>query len=70
MSDSIQALAESAKNAARKIATTSDAQRNQALEAMAQALEHASPRILDANAQDVKDAQAAVLPRRGGKGTR
>ena len=59
MSESIQALAEAAKNASRKIASTSNDQRNQALEAVAQALEQAAPQILAANAEDMQRARAA-----------
>jgi glutamate-5-semialdehyde dehydrogenase len=59
----IAALAEAAKDAARAIASTSNEERNNALEAVARELENSSREILAANAADVKDAQIAV--RRG-----
>ena len=59
MSESIQALAEAAKSASRKIASKSNDQRNQALEAVAQALEQAASQILAANAEDMQRARAA-----------
>jgi glutamate-5-semialdehyde dehydrogenase len=58
---SIEALAGAAKNASRRMVSASAEQRNRALEAVAQGLERATPKILEANAQDVKEAQAAVL---------
>ncbi len=60
VSDSIRALAVAAKQAAREVASASDAQRNLALAAIAQELERASNAILEANAADVHEAQAAM----------
>jgi glutamate-5-semialdehyde dehydrogenase len=56
----VQILAEAAKQASRRIASTSGDERNQALEAIAQGLEHSSAEILSANAADSRDAQAAA----------
>jgi glutamate-5-semialdehyde dehydrogenase len=60
VSENVRALAVAAKEAARGVAAASDAQRNEALEAIAQALENAKDAILGANAADVSEAQAAV----------
>jgi glutamate-5-semialdehyde dehydrogenase len=60
VSANLREIAETARSAARQIAASSAEQRNQALEAVAQALERASRQILDANAEDSRDAQAAV----------
>jgi glutamate-5-semialdehyde dehydrogenase len=60
VSENIRTLAVAAKEAARGVASASDMQRNQALEAIAQGLEHAREAILAANAADVGEAQAAV----------
>jgi glutamate-5-semialdehyde dehydrogenase len=63
VSEAVRALAQAAKQAARCIASASIEQRNQALQGVARALERSSPQILDANAQDVADAELAF--RRG-----
>jgi len=63
VSDAIRALAEAAKHAARDIASTSNEERNHALEAMAAGLDRAAPEILAANADDARDAQAALVRR-------
>ena len=67
MTSGVWELAAAAKNAARSVARTSDEERNQALEALASALDRAASDIFAANAEDVKEAQAAVargeLPR-------
>jgi glutamate-5-semialdehyde dehydrogenase len=60
VSPAIQALAAAAKDASRAIACTSLEERNKALEAVVQALERASHKILEANAADVQQAEAAV----------
>ena len=60
VSENVRALAVTAKEAARGVAAAADAQRNEALEAIAQALERAKDAILAANAADVSEAQAAV----------
>jgi glutamate-5-semialdehyde dehydrogenase len=60
VSENIRSLAVSAKQAARKISSATDAERNQALEAVADALAHAAGAILEANGEDVAEAQAAV----------
>ena len=57
VSENVRALAVAAKEAARGVAAASDAQRNEALEAIAQALENAKDAILGANAADVSEAQ-------------
>jgi glutamate-5-semialdehyde dehydrogenase len=51
-------LAQQTRTAARNLALLSAEQRNQALEAIAQALESAAPDILNANATDCSTAQA------------
>ena len=58
--ESVESLARAAKAAARKIAAASAGQRNQALAAIAEALERNSAQILAANAEDVRDTRAAV----------
>jgi glutamate-5-semialdehyde dehydrogenase len=60
VSPAILALAEAAKDASRAIASSSLEERNRALEAVAQAMERESARILAANAADVQQAQAGV----------
>jgi glutamate-5-semialdehyde dehydrogenase len=60
LSESVRSLAVSAKEAARKISSATDAARNQALEAVAAGLAQAASVILEANAEDVAEAQAAV----------
>ena len=60
MSEAVRALAQAAKQAARCIASASIEQRNQALEEVARALERSAPEILEANAEDVTDAETAL----------
>lgn len=60
MNSNIRALAEAAKEASRAIASTSNDERNRALEAIAQGLERSSAEILAANAADTNEAQAAM----------
>jgi glutamate-5-semialdehyde dehydrogenase len=60
VSENIRSLAVSAKQAARKISSATDVERNQALEAVADALARAAGAILEANGEDVAEAQAAV----------
>jgi glutamate-5-semialdehyde dehydrogenase len=57
--DTMRALAQRAKAAARVMASATTAQKNQALTAMAKALREATAAILEANALDVADAKAA-----------
>ncbi len=57
----VRAVAKAAKAASRALAPLTEDVRNDALEAMASALEAAAPTLLAANAQDLKAAQA--LPR-------
>jgi glutamate-5-semialdehyde dehydrogenase len=57
--EAVRALAQAAKQAARCIASTSVERRNEALEAAAQALERSAHEILEANAQDVAEAEPA-----------
>ena len=54
---SVRDLAKSAKAASGKLAITSAQTRNAALLAMADALVHAAPAILSANAEDVRIAK-------------
>ena len=63
MSEAVRALAQSAKEAARCLASVTVEQRDRALEEIARALEFAAPEILAANAQDVAEAEAVL--RRG-----
>ena len=58
---SLTDLARQTRQAARKLATQPTEVRNQALEAIAQALETAAPEILAANAADCEAAQAAGI---------
>lgn len=60
MNANVQALAEAAKEASRSMASASNGQRNQALEAVAQGLERGASDILAANAADARDAEAGV----------
>jgi glutamate-5-semialdehyde dehydrogenase len=53
-------LAQAAKDASRAAASSSSEERNRALEAMAQGMERAGRKILDANAEDVRQAEAGV----------
>jgi glutamate-5-semialdehyde dehydrogenase len=57
--DAMRALAQQAKAAARRLATASTVQKNQALVAMAQQLRARAPSILEENARDLHDATAA-----------
>ena len=59
MSETVRALAQAAKQAARCMASASIEQRNQALEEIARALERSTAEILEANAQDVAEAKPA-----------
>ena len=60
MSEAVRALAQAAKQAARCIASAPIEQRDQALEDVARALERSAPEILEANTQDVGEAQASL----------
>ena len=60
VSESVRSLAVAAKQAAREISAASVAERNQALEAVAQGLEQEAGAILEAHAEDVREAQAEV----------
>jgi glutamate-5-semialdehyde dehydrogenase len=60
MSDVVRQMARDARRAARQLATTTSAQRNAALEALVQALEHRRDEILEANAGDIQAAKQAV----------
>lgn len=57
----LEKMGRAAKLAARKLATLTTAQKNAALEAIAQELEQAAPAIIAANAQDLADARAKGL---------
>jgi glutamate-5-semialdehyde dehydrogenase len=59
VSEAVRALAQAARQAARCIASIPHEQRNAALDEVARALEGGAPEILQANAQDVADAEAA-----------
>jgi glutamate-5-semialdehyde dehydrogenase len=59
VSETVRALAQAAKQAARCMASASVEQRNQALEEIARALERSAAEILQANAQDVAEAKPA-----------
>jgi glutamate-5-semialdehyde dehydrogenase len=59
VTETVRALAQSAKQAARCIASSSAEQRNQALEEVARALERSGSEILQANAQDLDEAKPA-----------
>jgi glutamate-5-semialdehyde dehydrogenase len=60
VSETVRALAQAAKQAARCIASASIEQRNQALEEIARGLERSTSEILEANAQDVAEAKRAL----------
>jgi len=60
VSEAVRALAQAAKQAARRIASASIEQRDQALEEIAASLERGAPEILSANAEDTADAEAAL----------
>ena len=59
MSEAVRSLAQAAKQAARCIASASIEQRDRALEEVARALERSAPEILEANAQDLAEAEPA-----------
>ena len=59
MSEAVRALAHSAKQAARSVASAPIEQRDGALEDVARALERSAPKILEANAQDVAESEPA-----------
>src|SRR5579883_1280941 len=59
---SLAAIARQTRDSARTLATLPTAVRNQALDAIAQALEAAAPTILAANAADCQAAAAAEIP--------
>ncbi len=54
----LQALGERAKKAARALATASSREKNDALNAIADALEQGTPQILEANGRDLENAAA------------
>jgi gamma-glutamyl phosphate reductase len=60
VSEAVRALAQSAKQAARCIASSTVEQRDQALEEIARSLERGAPEILAASAQDLAEAEAAL----------
>jgi glutamate-5-semialdehyde dehydrogenase len=60
VSDAVRALAQAAKQASRCIASAAVEERDQALEDIARALERSAPEILEANSQDVIDAESAL----------
>ena len=62
MSQQVRQRAQSARVAARALATTSEEVRNQALEAIAAAIEANRERILAANAEDLSAAEQTGLP--------
>jgi glutamate-5-semialdehyde dehydrogenase len=57
VSETVRALAQAAKQAARCMASASVEQRNQALEEIARGLERSTAEILEANAQDVAETR-------------
>src|SRR5437879_4474175 len=59
MSEAVRAFAQAAKQAARCIASAPSEQRDAALEDAARALERSAPEILEANVQDVAEAEPA-----------
>src|SRR5437879_945531 len=59
MSEAVRAFAQAAKQAARCIASAPIEQRDAALEDAARALERSAPEILEANVQDVAEAEPA-----------
>jgi glutamate-5-semialdehyde dehydrogenase len=63
ITDSLPVLAQQTREAARHLAVLSTEARNQAIEAIAQALEAAAPEILAANLTDCEAAQQEGLPR-------
>ena len=62
MSQQVRQRAQSARVAARALATTSEEVRNQALEAIAAAIEANRESILAANAEDLSAAEQTGLP--------
>ncbi|MBD1898402.1 glutamate-5-semialdehyde dehydrogenase [Trichocoleus sp. DQ-A3] len=60
---SLSAIAQKTRQAARSLAVLSAEAKNQAIEAIAQALEAATPEIVAANAADCKAAEAAGIPK-------
>ncbi len=59
----LSAIAKATRQAARQLAVLPTEAKNQAIEAIAQALEAASPEILAANAADCKAAEAEGIPK-------
>lgn len=59
---SVRSMAERARRAQRRLELATAAERNEALEAIAQALEAASEQIVAANREDLTAAEAAGLP--------
>jgi glutamate-5-semialdehyde dehydrogenase len=59
VSEAVRSLAQAAKQAARCIASASIEQRDRALEEVARSLERSAPEILEANAQDLAEAEPA-----------
>jgi glutamate-5-semialdehyde dehydrogenase len=59
----LSAIAQATRQAARQLAVLPTEARNQAIEAIAQALEAATPEILAANAADCKAAEAEGIPK-------
>ena len=62
-SRTLSAIAKSTRQAARQLAVLPTEAKNQAIEAIAQALETATPEILAANAADCKAAEADGIPK-------
>ncbi|MEW5856837.1 MAG: glutamate-5-semialdehyde dehydrogenase [Cyanobacteriota bacterium] len=60
---SLSAIAQKTRQAARSLAVLPTEAKNQAIEAIAQALEAAAPEIVAANAADCKAAEAAGIPK-------
>ncbi|WP_255574304.1 glutamate-5-semialdehyde dehydrogenase [Austwickia sp. TVS 96-490-7B] len=58
----VQAAGDAARVAARRLAVATSAQKNRALQAMADAVAAQSPRILDANSRDLERARVKGLP--------
>src|SRR5262245_45969951 len=59
--ESIEAMLRAARRAGRALAVSEEQQRNNTLEAVAVALEHAMREVLDANARDMERAQNAGI---------
>ncbi len=62
LTQSLQSIAQQTRLAAQGLASQSTASKNAALEAIAQALEAATPEILAANQADCEQAQADGIP--------